>query len=210
VITRVIPADDEATISRAADVLAGGGLLAFPTDTVYGLGCHALLPAAVERIFEAKMRPKHKAIPLLVSGPEQLVQAATHVPGVAHRLIDAFWPGGLTIVLAKHPSIPDAVTAGGDTVALRMPDHAFVLALIEAIAAPIAATSANLSDRPPATSAAEAVAALGRFVELVVDGGPSPVGVPSTVLDLTTAPPEIVRPGAISPRELGRVVGCVV
>ena len=208
--TPVLPADEEGTIAEAASIILRGGLVVFPTDTVYGVGCHPFLPAATERIFRAKMRPRDKAIPLLVSGPEQLAAVVINVPSAAHRLMEAFWPGALTIVLPKHPSLPDALTGGRASVALRMPDHPLVMALAEAISAPLAATSANLSGLPAATTATEAEKALGEVVDLVIDGGPCSGGVPSTVLDLTMKPPQVVRPGAICREELRRIVSTIV
>ena len=208
--TLVLPADEEGTITAAASIILRGGLVVFPTDTVYGVGGHPFLPAAAERIYRAKMRPRDKAIPLLVSGPEQLAQVVIDVPSAARRLMAAFWPGALTVVLPKHPSVPDVLTAGRASVALRMPDHPLVAALAEAISAPVAATSANLSGRPPATTATQAEKALGEVVDLVIEGGPCSGGVPSTVLDLTMRPPQVVRPGAISLKELRRIVSTIV
>ena len=204
--TKTLPSTDEKTLDKATDILRSGGLVVLPTDTVYGLVSHAYLPGAVEQIYRVKERPKDMAIPLLLADPDQVHDVASHVPPGAYRLMEAFWPGGLTFVLSKDPRVPDVVTAGGATVALRMPDHPFVLALIRALGAPLAATSANLSKHAPATTARDALRELGGRVALIVDGGACPGGVPSTVLDLTVDPPRILRAGAIALEEVWRVL----
>jgi len=153
----------------------------FPTDTVYGVAGHAYLIEAVEQIYHVKERPKDKAIPLLLADSEQVQEVASDVLPVAYRLMGAFWPGGLTIILPKSHRVPDVVTAGGATVALRTPDHPFVLALIRALGAPLAATSANVSGYPPATTAREALDELRGRVALIVDGGMCPGGVRAAI-----------------------------
>ena len=205
--TRVLPSTDEKTLEEAAGILRAGGLVVIPTDTVYGVAGNAYLPEAVERIYHVKERPKDKAIPLLLADSEQVQDVASDIPPEACRLMEAFWPGGLTIILPKSPRLPDVVTAGGATVALRMPDHPFVLALIRALGAPLAVTSANVSGHPPATTAREALHELGGRVALMVDGGMCSGGVPSTVLDLTVSPPWVLREGAVSLGEIWRVLG---
>ncbi|MCG2767265.1 MAG: threonylcarbamoyl-AMP synthase [Anaerolineae bacterium] len=205
--TRVLPSTDEKTLEEAAGILRAGGLVVIPTDTVYGVAGNAYLPEAVERIYHVKERPKDKAIPLLLADSEQVQDVASDIPPEACRLMEAFWPGGLTIILPKRPRLPDVVTAGGATVALRMPDHPFVLALIRALGAPLAVTSANVSGHPPATTANEAVDELRGRVALIVDGGMCSGGVPSTVLDLTVSPPRVLREGAVSLGEIWRVLG---
>jgi len=205
--TRILPSTDEKTLEEATSILRAGGLVAFPTDTVYGLAGHAYLPEAVEKIYQVKERAKEKAIPLLLADSEQVQEVASDVPPVAYRLMEAFWPGGLTIVLSKSPRVPDVVTAGGTTVALRTPDHPFVLALIQALGAPLAATSANVSGHPPATTAREALRELGGRITLIVDGGTCPGGVPSTVLDLTVSPPRVLREGAVAWEKIRQVLG---
>jgi len=205
--TKILPSTDGKTLEEAADILRTGGLVVFPTDTVYGLGGHAYLPEAVVQIYHVKERPGDKAIPLLLANRGQVQEVSLHVPPEAYRLMEAFWPGGLTLVLPRSPEVPDVVTADGPTVALRMPDHPFVLALILALGAPLAATSANLSGSPPATTAHEALRDLGGRIELIVDGGACHGGVPSTVLDLTVSPPRVLREGAVSLEEIGRVLG---
>jgi L-threonylcarbamoyladenylate synthase len=199
--TKVFPASEE-TIGIAARILAEGGLVAFPTDTVYGVGAHAFQPDAVERIYVAKTRPQDKAIPILLSQADDLALIAEGIPETAWLLAERFWPGGLTLVLPKKANVPDIVSAGGPTVAVRAPDHPVPRALIAALGAPLAATSANLSGRPSPVTAQEVEAELGGRSELILDGGRCPGGVPSTVLDLTTDPPAILRAGAISAGEI--------
>ncbi len=199
---RVLPADSQDAITQAAEILIAGGLVVFPTDTVYGVGSHALDAAAVERLYAAKERPRNMAIPVLLASPADLPLAVRHVSPVARRLAEAFWPGALTLVLPRQPMLPAVLTAGGDSVAVRVPDHLVACALIAALGAPLAATSANLSGRPSPVTAQEAAAQLGGRVALVLDGGPCPGGVPSTVLDLTCAPPRILRSGPVTEEAL--------
>lgn len=184
-------------IAYAVRVLHDGGIVAFPTDTVYGIGAHAFLPAAVERLYVAKCRPPDKAIPLLLSRVEALASVAASVPDLAYVLADRFWPGALTLVLHRAARIPDAVTAGGDTVAVRVPDHPVVQALLRELDAPLAATSANLSNHPAPATASGVLAQLEGRIDLLLDGGLCPGGVASTVLDLTVRPPKILRAGGI-------------
>jgi L-threonylcarbamoyladenylate synthase len=184
-------------MAEAVRILSAGGLVAFPTDTVYGVGAHAFQPQAVEKIYAAKIRPRDKAIPLLLAAPDDLSLVAESVPPVVHLLAERFWPGGLTLILRKRAIVSDAVSPG-PTVAVRVPDHPITQALIAAMGAPLAATSANLAGNPSPVTAQEVVRELGGRIELILDGGPCPGGVPSTVLDLTTDPPTILRSGAIT------------
>ncbi len=190
-------------LARAASVLRDGGVVVFPTDTVYGVAALACDDAAVGRLFVAKNRPARRPIPVMVAEPEQAMTVAYPSPGF-WDLIDAFWPGPLTIILPKRDVLPAIVTAGGDTVALRIPDHPLTLALLRLVDAPLAVTSANLSDHPPARTAQEARAQLDGRVDAIVDGGPAPGGQPSTIIDLTLSPPKILRVGPISPAQLQR------
>jgi L-threonylcarbamoyladenylate synthase len=199
--TKVLPAGKEA-MGVAIRILADGGLVAFPTDTVYGVGAHAFQPDAVERIYTVKIRPRDKAIPILLARADDLPLVAERVPEGAWLLAERFWPGGLTLVLPKKAGVPDVVSAGGPTVAVRVPDHPVSLALMAALGAPLAATSANLSGHPSPVTAVEVQAELGGRIELILDGGRCPGGVPSTVLDLTTDPPTILRAGAIAVEEI--------
>jgi len=204
--TQVLSASDEA-IGVAARILAEGGLVAFPTDTVYGFGAHAFQPNAVERIYVAKLRPRDKAIPILLAQADDLALVAEGITETAWLLAERFWPGGLTLVLPKRANVPDVVSAGGSTVAVRAPDHPMPLALIAALGAPLAATSANLSGHPSPVTAQEVEAELGGRIELILDGGRCPGGVPSTVLDLTADPPAVLRAGAIGLEEIKAALG---
>ncbi|HUH14167.1 MAG TPA: L-threonylcarbamoyladenylate synthase, partial [Longimicrobiales bacterium] len=187
--------------------LRAGGLVAFPTETVYGLGGHALDPAAVRRIFAAKGRPAHN--PLIVHVPDAHAARALVAawPERAARLADAFWPGPLTLVLPRGPLIPDEVTAGLGTVAVRVPRHPVALALLRAAAIPVAAPSANPYTRVSPTTAEHVAKGLGERVDLILDGGPTEVGIESAVVDLSSARPALLRPGAIERAALEAVVG---
>ena len=195
--TRILSANDPSALAAALDVLRHGGVIAFPTDTVYGVGAHAFQPEAVRRLYVAKNRPAEKAIPLLIASVDDLPFVAAEVSETARRLAARFWPGGLTLVVPRHPRVLTAVSPG-PTVAVRMPAHPFVLDLIAALGAPLAATSANISGQPSPTTAAEVVAQLGGRIPLILDGGPCPGGIPSTVVDVTVDPPVVLRHGAIS------------
>ncbi len=212
--TRVWNADDPDAIARAAAVLRAGGLVAFPTETVYGLGAHALDAEAVARIFSAKGRPAHN--PLIVhladramlelvartDGDPAAGGVADPAPGgaaeQAARLAAAFWPGPLTLVLPRQPQVPAIVTAGGPTVAVRMPAHPVARDLIRAAGLPVVAPSANRSTRPSPTTAGHVLADLRGHVDVVLDGGPTPIGLESTVVDLTRTPPVLLRPGGVT------------
>jgi len=176
--------------------------VAFPTDTVYGVGAHGFSSEAIERLYIAKERPREKAIPLLIARREDLFLVSRDVPEIAWRLIERFWPGGLTLVLPKAPGLPDVLCVSGDSVAVRMPDHPIALALIEAAGVPLATTSANISSHPSPVMAEEVQQELGGRIELILDGGRCPGGMPSTVLDLTTEPPTILRLGPVSREEI--------
>lgn len=207
-IVRVTPeAPEPDAIERAAAVLRWGGLVAFPTETVYGLGADALNPQAVLRIFAVKGRPADNPLIVHVAGKEQLREVARAIPEPAWALVERFWPGPLTLVLPRHERVPLETTGGLETVAVRMPDHAIALALIRALGRPIAAPSANLSGRPSPTAAEHVYEDLCGRIELILDGGPTRIGVESTVLDLTTSPPTILRPGGISPEQLRPILG---
>jgi L-threonylcarbamoyladenylate synthase len=203
--TKVLPAGKEA-IAVAARVLAEGGLVAFPTDTVYGVGAGAFQPDAVERIYSAKIRPRDKAIPVLLARPDDLPLITDRITEAAWLLAERFWPGGLTLVLPKKANVPAIISAGGPTVAVRVPDHPVALALIASLGVPLAATSANLSGRPSPVTTREVETELGGRIELILDGGKCPGGVPSTVLDLTINPPAILRAGAITVEEINAVL----
>lgn len=194
-------------IARAVEVLRSGGIVAFPTDTVYGIGAHGMQPHAVDKLYLVKERPRDKAIPLLLPGFEALPEVVASVPDVARALAARYWPGALTIVLRRAPTVPDAVTARGETVAVRVPDHALTLALLRALDAPLAATSANLSGEPAPDTADGVLAQLEGRIDLLLDGGRCPGGVASTVVDLTVDPPAVLRVGEIDLDALHRAIG---
>ena len=189
---------DPAGISRAAALLRGGRLVAFPTETVYGLGAHALDVSAVRKIFAAKGRPSEDPLIVHVHDVGEIVRLTATVPDEARALASRFWPGPLTMVLRRSGSVPREVTAGLDTVAIRVPAHPVAHALIAAAGIPIAAPSANLFSRPSATRAAHVLQDLDGRIDLVIDAGPTDLGIESTVIDLTDAVPAILRPGAIT------------
>jgi L-threonylcarbamoyladenylate synthase len=200
--TRVLSADDPQTIPRARRRLQSGQVVAFPTDTVYGIGAHAFQPEAVAALYAVKGRPADKAIPILVAQIEDVARVARAVPPVAWRLVERFWPGGLTLVLPRSDRVPAIVTAGGDTVAVRCPDHPLPLALMNAVGAPLAATSANLSGQPSPATARQVIEQLAGRLPLIIDGGECPGGVASTVVDLSVSPPRLLRAGAIPTEDL--------
>lgn len=189
---------DAARIAQAADCLRRGGLVAFPTETVYGLGVHALDRAAVARLFAAKGRPANDPLIVHVPSLEAAAPLVTSLPSEASSLAAAFWPGPLTLVLPRAAVVPDEVTAGLPTVAIRVPAHPVARALVSAAGLPIAAPSANLFSRPSPTSAQHVLHDLGGRIDLIVDGGPTTIGVESTVVDLTATPPLVLRPGAVT------------
>jgi L-threonylcarbamoyladenylate synthase len=202
-------APEPGVIAQAAAVLRGGGLVAFPTETVYGLGAHALDAAAVGRIFQAKGRPAHNPLIVHAANAAAAAKVAGAWPEGAARLAGRFWPGPLTLVLPRGLAVPDAVTAGGPTVAVRVPAHPVARALLEAAAVPVAAPSANRSSRLSPTRAGHVLRDLDGRIDLVLDGGPSAGGIESTVLDLTARPPRLLRPGLVRLDELEAVVGPV-
>jgi L-threonylcarbamoyladenylate synthase len=193
---------DSAAIRRAANVLRAGGLVAFPTETVYGLGADATNQAAVRSIFDAKRRPASDPLIVHLSSADELRRVAASVPAIAEACAKRFWPGPLTLVLPRHDSIPAIVSSGRGTVAVRVPRHPVALALIHAAGAPVAAPSANLFSRPSPTRAEHVLEDLDGRVDIILDGGPTQVGVESTVLDVTCDPPEVLRPGGVSLEEL--------
>lgn len=189
---------DPAQIAQAAAVIRAGGLVAFPTETVYGLGANAWDAAAVSGIFRAKGRPASDPLIVHIAEMAQLPLVASDVPAAVPLLSRRFFPGALTLVLRKSPRIPDNLSAGLETVALRMPDHAVARALIQAAGVPIAAPSANTFSRPSPTSAAHVLDDLADKVDLVLDGGATRIGVESTIVSLVDEPPRLLRPGGIS------------
>lgn len=184
-------------IALAAEVLLAGGLVAFPTETVYGLGANGFDEEAVARIFVAKQRPLSDPIILHISSLAQLLDVAADIPALAYGLAEQFWPGPLTLVLKRGSKIPANVSAGLPTVAVRMPSHKIALALLDQARVPVAAPSANLFSRPSATTWHHVFQDLGGRIDLILDGGFSPIGLESTVVDLTKDPPILLRPGGV-------------
>jgi L-threonylcarbamoyladenylate synthase len=194
-------------IERAVALLRRGELVAFPTETVYGLGADAANPAAVARIFAAKGRPADHPLIVHLPAAEHLARWARDIPAEAEKLAAAFWPGPLTLILKRQPQVPNAVTGGQDTVGLRVPSHPLALELLRAFEGGIAAPSANRFGRISPTTAAHVREELGERVPLVLDGGACPVGIESTILDLSRGVPVLLRPGAIGPADIARVLG---
>jgi L-threonylcarbamoyladenylate synthase len=209
--TRLVKLDptrpDPDVIGAAAATLRSGGLVAFPTETVYGLGANALDAAAVACIYKAKGRPARNPIIVHVANAPAARQLAAEWPETAQRLADAFWPGPLTLVLPRTSAVPDIVTGGGATVGLRVPDQPIARALLEAAGVPIAAPSANRSNRLSPTTAEHVLEDLEGRVEWILDGGPTRAGIESTVLDLSSDPPRLLRPGPIPASVLAAQVG---
>ena len=200
---------ESAIIDRAASLLRAGKLVAFPTETVYGLGANALDPSAVRKIFSVKERPGWDPLIVHVRDLEMARTLMKQSLPQFDRLTERFWPGALTLVVEKSPQVPDEVTARRPTVALRMPRHPVAAALLTVANLPIAAPSANRFGRPSPTCAEHVIDDLGDRVDLILDAGPTPMGVESTVLDLTQTPPAILRPGGVSREELEKVLGDV-
>ena len=193
-------------IEKAARIIKKGDLVAFPTETVYGLGANALNKKAVKKIFEAKERPLDNPIIVHIAEIKDLSKLAKDIPKEAKILVKKFWPGPLTLVLFKKKIVPNEVTAGSETIAIRMPKNKIALELIKKSGFPIAAPSANLAGRPSPTEAKDVFEDLGERVDLILDGGKTKIGVESTVLDLTVKPPLILRPGGVSLEELKKVL----
>ncbi|MFC1920407.1 L-threonylcarbamoyladenylate synthase [Chloroflexota bacterium] len=194
-------------IERGVSILRQGGVIAYPTDTVYGLGACAYLPEAVERVYDIKERLRNMPLPLLLSDESQIVEVAVEIPPVARLLIEKFLPGALTLVLIASGKVPDIIKGGGSTVAVRIPAHPVPIALIQGLGAPVVGTSANLSGKPSPLTAEEVHSQLGDRVDLVIDGGKCPGGKESTVVDVTGRKPVILREGAISAEDIERVCG---
>jgi L-threonylcarbamoyladenylate synthase len=206
-MVRVLKAEAEGALAEAVAVLKDGGLIAYPSDTVYGLGAAASDGGAVARVFVVKGRLSDKALSLLLADVEDMAALCDHVPAAAKLLAERFWPGPLTLVLRRTPAFQSAALGGGHNVAVRVPDHPFLREFIRALGEPITGTSANRSGRPSCRTAREVERELGEAIDLIIDGGPSRVGWESTVVDITEDAPRILREGAISRREIERVLG---
>ena len=205
VLSTHTPALFHKAVHHAAELLRAGEVVALPTETVYGLAANALDENAIAKIFQIKGRPAHNPIIVHVAGDEMAKGCVRQFPVLAEKLSRAFWPGPLTLVLPRADKIPALVTAGGDTVGIRWPGHPFMQAVIRECGFPLAAPSANLSNQISPTNAEHVRAQLGGKIPLIVDGGHSQVGIESTVLDLTVAPPRILRPGMIHAESLAAV-----
>ncbi len=205
----ILSASDAESIRRAGRTIKTGGLVAFPTETVYGLGCDAMNAEAAAKVFEAKQRPQFDPLIVHIADHKQLEMVIGSLPSLGQRLIDAFWPGPLTLVLPKQPAIPDLITAGLSTVAVRMPNHPVAQTLIREAGTPIAAPSANLFGYVSPTTAQHVAAGLGNRVDLILDGGPCPVGVESTIVSLAGPQPELLRPGSITIEQLSSIIGSI-
>jgi L-threonylcarbamoyladenylate synthase len=203
--TEIIAADSPISIQRALDVLQAGGLVAFPTDTVYGVGALAFDGKAVESIYTVKDRPIEKAIPVLIGDVEDINKPASEVLLMARKLAERYWPGPLTIILPKRFGLPDSVSAT-NTVGVRVPDHLAARSVLRA-AGPMAVTSANISGQPSPSTAEEVFVQLNGRIALILDGGRTPGGVPSTVVDCTGTNPTIIREGPISLHDILTVTG---
>lgn len=198
--THLIGADEPKAIEIALSILRAGGLIAFPTDTVYGLGALAMDAAAVASLYLAKSRPPDKSIPVLLGDTEDMRHVAADVPPLARQLAARFWPGPLTLIIPRHPSLPESVSAS-TTVGVRVPDHGPARALLRA-AGPMAVTSANISGAASPSTAGEVMQQLQGRIPLIIDGGRTSGGVPSTVVDCTGLQPVILRPGTITLEDL--------
>lgn len=197
----------EQQIQLAVEVLKQGGLVAFPTDTLYALGAAANIDSAIEKLYAAKERSRHSPLPLLIADIAQLPEIAASIPEVAWRLAEHFLPGALTLVLPRSPAVSSLITAGGDTIAVRIPNHPVSLALLRWLGAPATGTSANLSGKSSPVTALEVAHQLGKRVDLILDGGRCPGGVESTIIDVTGEVPVILRRGAISQEEIEKIAG---
>lgn len=197
---------DNQIIHRAAQIIQRGGIVAFPTETVYGLGADAFNPLAVARIFEVKRRPYFDPLIIHVANPVDVKKLVKEIPSNAKKLIERFWPGPLTVVFLKKEDIPDIVTAGLPTVAIRMPNHSMALALIKECKCPIAAPSANPFGYLSPTTAEHVRDQLGDQVDLILDGGSCPVGVESTIVSFSENKPRLLRPGGVSLEEIESII----
>ncbi len=211
--TKVIQIDEQhkdmASIREAGEIIKSGGLVAFPTETVYGLGGDALNPASSRKIYEAKGRPSDNPLIVHIADMEDLPAIVKNVPETAKKLADAFWPGPLTMIMEKSDMVPKETTGGLDTVAVRMPSDGVALSFIRAAGGYVAAPSANRSGRPSPTRASYVAQDMNGRIEMILDGGDATLGLESTIVDLTVEPPTILRPGFITGEMLRQKLGCV-
>lgn len=203
-------APDSDMLAHAAAVLQAGGLVVYPTETVYGLAANALSPEAVQRVFNAKGRPAAQPLPVQIGEAADIDRLAQDIPAEARALVTAFFPGPLTLVLPRRSAVPDLVTGGGETVGVRMPDHPVALGILRAFGGPLVCPSANITTHPAPMSAADVLTDLDGRVDLILDGGPTLDRTPSTVLDLTTRPARLLREGKLTRAVLAEFVEIVL
>lgn len=199
----------DSVLDRAAEIIKNGGTVAFPTETVYGLGADGLNPEAVRKIFRAKERPPGNPLSLLVHSREDVKRVVKNLPENAIRLMDTFWPGPLTIILEKNDIVPEITSGNLQSIGVRMPDHRIPLELIKRAGTPLAAPSANMSGKPSPSLAAHVISDLTGRIDAILDGGKADIGLESTVIDMTVEPPVVLRPGAVSIEELESIIGKV-
>jgi L-threonylcarbamoyladenylate synthase len=202
-----LPSKIRKQIEKAVDILRKGGVIAFPTDTVYGLGTGIHNESGIKRIYEIKKRSTSVALPVLLADVAQLSEVSRALPAKAWRLINKFMPGGLTLIVFRNQAVSDLITAGGDTVAIRIPDHPVPRALIKGIGMPIIGTSANISGKPTLVSAEDVLGELGKNVDMIIDAEPAPNGKESTVVDIASDIPVVLREGAISRDQIAQLIG---
>ncbi len=202
-----LPVKSMQQIEKGVEILRKGGVIAFPTDTVFGLGAGIYKEEALARIFKIKQRAQNISLPVLLSDVGQIHEVAMDLPSYGWRLIDCFWPGALTLIVFRTRVIKDIISNGGDTVAIRMPDHPVPYHLIKGCGMPLIGTSANLSGQPSVITAQAVKQQLGDSVDMIVEGGPDPKGIESTILDITGEVPVLIREGSIAKSVIEKVVG---
>ena len=205
--TQILPATETQALAHAVRLLRAGKVIAFPTDTVYGLGANGFNERAIQQLYVVKDRPSDKAIPYLLANAADLKFVAREIPTAASLLAAKFWPGGLTLVVPASARVPGILMAGGDSIAVRMPNHPTSRALIDAVGAPLATTSANLSGGSDPANALQVMGQLRGRIPFILDGGATRGNTPSTVVDVTTDPPRVLRVGVIAVEEIEKVLG---
>lgn len=194
-------------VEKGITILRKGGVIAFPTDTVFGVGSGIYDEKAIEQVFAVKQRTRNMSLPILLADVAQVHEVAQDIPAYAWRLIDCFWPGGLTLIVYRSRVIKDIITNGGDTVAIRMPNHPVPYALIKGSGMPLIGTSANISGQPSVTTAEAVRAQFKDTLELIIDGIPAPKGIESTIIDVTGEAPVIIRQGYIPKEVIEEAIG---
>ncbi len=203
----ILSVNDPKALQRAAEIVHGGGLIAFPTDTVYGVGGDLAQSAAIAAIFALKGRQPDKALPVLLASAAQMAEVARDIPDAVWRLVEVFWPGALTLIVKRRHTVPDLVGGTSGTIGVRVPGHRGLLRLLETIRLPLASSSANLSGQGSGRNVIEVEQALGSGLQLILDGGEMPSRTASTVLDMSGDMPKILRLGSISGGDIARVIG---